>query len=145
MKSDRIASYLDRICKKTENYQLLWKPIDYYFKYYNDNAFLTSFLLDVKEKNEEMHPQPQSYYIRKDDMYLIISCFFSYSSNGLEKDIQLHGIFHKNGKLVNIPAYFNKYSAERLFELVEKYLEYKKGDYNLESSELFDFLEEFSS
>ena len=141
MIADRIASYLDKINNNTINHILRWRPLIEYINDYNDNKNLSDY---IKFKQKDLDNKlliDESFFVPKGDAYLVLLSYINKESNN---ELELIGVFHKSSKLQSIPMYFNKITPQDFKQNIKKYIEYKKGEYSWETSDMFEFLDSFS-
>lgn len=141
MIQDQIAHRLDKIVEETNAFNIKWRPLEEYAKYYKDNRDLNEYInIMLNDKEREMILN-KSYIAVNGFSYLVVLCY--QSTNELE--IEIIGVLHKNASIIKIPPYFAKYSSSELLENIEKYIEFKKGFYSWETADMFEFLESFTS
>lgn len=144
MIADNIAGKLECLNENTKKMKIKWHPIDEYLKYYDDNKELSEYIMMLKTDSRYKLYSDESFFIRKNDSYLVLISFFS-SSNLYGQDMnftELYGIFHKNAELVSIPQYFNKSSIDELKKNIKDYICRKEGLYSWETSEMIEFLDD---
>jgi len=145
MISDRIESYLNKINENTKHGKLKWRPITEYLNYYDDNDDLTTSILLIKDAMYSKLHENTSFFLKDGDAYLVLidKEFDSMIDGSRKRTRELWGVFHKNASVYHIPAYL-KDGIETLQRSIIEYWEFKKGDYSVEASDLFDFLDKFS-
>ena len=138
---DQIAHRLDEIVEETDAFNIKWRPLEEYSKYYKDNRDLNEYISIMLNDKEKKMVLDKSYIAINGFSYLVVL----YYQNSNETEIEIIGVLHKNASIIKIPPYFAKYTGSDLIEKIEKYIEFKKGFYSWETADMFEFLESFTS
>ncbi len=138
---ERVGAKLDKLVEKTNKFNVRWRPLEEYIKYYSDNKDLNEYISLMLSNKDRKLDLEKSYIATKGFSYFVV---LSYCGEA-DPEIELIGVIHKNANIIKIPQYFIKYTINDLMKSIENYTEYKKGDYSWETTDLFEFLETFTS